>query len=251
MRRRAPLALRSDLEIQMWNIKQLSMLAAALLLGMLVSLQWPTATAQVPGPSDRISQTVRQLELEQQELKRTIGHLREELNQRHQDAPERIQELRKELTLQKMRAGLIDVRGSGIRVDLDDGPRADSGGDRDSALVHDYDLRDVINVLWMAGAEAVAVNDERIVHSTSIYCVGSTIMVNNTRLSPPYHISAIGDPVQLQETLRNPGYLKDLRTRIERFGVGIELVPSESITILAYRGSFPQRFAQPGSEDQP
>jgi uncharacterized protein YlxW (UPF0749 family) len=98
----------------------------------------------------------------------------------------------------------------------------------------------------LAGAEAIAVNDERIVHSTSVYCVGSTVMINDTRLSPPYEITAIGDPLRLQDHLRNPGYLSDLRARYARFGLSLGIVRDDSITIPAYRGSVLQRFAQPG-----
>lgn len=220
------------------------------MLGMLVSVQWPTTAVQPLDPSDQISHTIHQLEFEQQELKRTIGRLRAELNDRQQNtsaSADVLREVRQELTRQKMYAGLIDVRGPGIRVVLDDGPSRSSSADENGSLVHDYDLRDVINVLWMAGAEAIAVNDERVVNSTSVYCVGSTVMVNDTRLSPPYQISAIGDPVQLQDHLRNPGYLSEIRTRAERFGLSIELVLVESMTIPAYRGSSAQRFAQPGS----
>ena len=67
------------------------------------------------------------------------------------------------------------------------------GDDAANYLIHDFELRDVASLLWLAGAEAVAINDERLVASTSIYCVGSTIIVNNTRLSPPYEIRALGN----------------------------------------------------------
>lgn len=234
----------------MAHVKQVSMLVAALLLGLLVSFQWPTVSAQLSRPSDLVSRTMQQLELEQQELKRTIVHLREQLDARQKSAADStmiLQEVRAELARQKTYAGLTTVRGPGIAVVIDDGPQAGGRADPNNTLVHDYDLRDVINVLWMAGAEALSVNDERIVHSTSIYCVGSTVMVNDTRMSPPYRISAIGDPVRLQDYLRNPGYLSDLKGRVERFGLTLEVMPVEPLTIPAYRGSFTQRFVRPGS----
>ena len=240
----------------MWKAKQLSMLAAALVLGVLTSVQWPTIAAQFPQASpqsSQISQTVHKLELEQQELKRAIGRLREKLNDLQgsvSDSADILQEVRAELTLHKMRAGLIGIQGPGVRVVLDDGPHVNASGDKNGALIHDYDLRDTINVLWIAGAEAIAVNGERIVDITSIYCVGSTIMVNDTRLSPPYEISAIGNPVQLQDYLRNPGYLDDIKTRVNKFEISIEFVSIELWTIPAYRGSFPQRFVQPGSKGE-
>jgi uncharacterized protein YlxW (UPF0749 family) len=191
---------------------------------------------------------MRQLELEQAELKRQVARLRAELALRQEAMAdtEVLEDLRAELTAEKARAGLLEVRGPGIQVILDDSQRT-LGGSADDLLVHDYDLRDVINVLWLAGAEAVAVNDERLVQSSSVYCVGSTVMVNDTRLSPPYEVRAIGDPIRLQDTLRNPGYLEALKARHERLGLTLEFGRVESMTIPAYHGSTQQRFAQPGS----
>ena len=225
------------------------MLFAAVVLGLLVSLRW-SADANGSGASlDQVSRTIRQLELEQEDLKQTVGMLRQQLNSRQQDSvasTARLEELRSELVQQKMRAGLTDVRGPGVRVILSDGSKG-SAGDESERLVHDFDLRDVIGVMWLAGAEAVSVNGERIVSNTSIYCVGSTIMVNDTRLSPPYEVSAIGDSARLLDHFWNPGYLAELKTRSKRFGLQFEPVGVESLTIPAYRGSLPYRFAQPGS----
>ncbi len=231
--------------------KQISMLIAALLLGVLVSVQWPTTAAQRFHTPNQIEQTIQQLELEQQELKRVISDLRRELDERQQHAAGKtlmLQEIQAELLLQKAYAGLTGVRGAGVQVILDDGPSTTGSGEANNALVHDYDLRDVINILWMAGAEAIAVNGERIVNNSSIYCVGATVLVNDTRLSPPYQINAIGDVVRLQDFLHNPGYLRKIKTRADRFGLRLEFIRVESMTIPAYRGSIPQSFAQPGSQ---
>ncbi|MBN1933742.1 MAG: DUF881 domain-containing protein [Anaerolineae bacterium] len=225
------------------------MLIAALLLGILVSVQWPTIAAQSISPLDPVSYTIHELELEQDELKRTIIDLRAQLNQQQQEAAGQtsvLLEVRQELTLQKMRAGLTDLRGPGIRVVLADGARS-AGGDADGYIVHDYDIRDVVNVLWMAGAEAISVNGERIVNTTSIYCVGSTVMVNDTRLSPPYKIRAIGDSMRLQDHLRNPGYLVEIKERVKRFGIELDVIQVEMMTVPAYHGGLPQRYARPGS----
>jgi uncharacterized protein YlxW (UPF0749 family) len=211
-------------------------------------MQWPAAGTRSAASPDQVSRTMRQLELEQEELKRTVGRLREKLDARQQNAPassEMLEDLRVELTEQKMRAGLIDVRGPGVRIVLDDS-RLNPGGSADDLLIHDYDLRDVVTVLWLAGAEAIGINGERIVSGTSIYCVGSTVMVNDTRLSPPYQISAIGDAVQMQDHLRNPAYLSDLKARSSRHGLRIESVRVDAVTIPAYRGSLPLRYAQLG-----
>jgi uncharacterized protein YlxW (UPF0749 family) len=232
-----------------WIAKQVVMLLAALVLGVLVSLQWTADAARWPIASDQVLRTMRQLESAQAELKREVGRLREELDSRQKEAvadAEMLGELRAELTLQRAHAGLLDVRGPGIRVTLDDSQLA-LGGSTSDQLIHDYDLRDAISVLWLSGADAIAVNGERIVNSTSIYCVGATVMVNDTRLSPPYEISAIGDPTRMQDYLRNPGYLTELKARRKRAGLHVEFTRADILTLPAYQGSLRQQFAQPGS----
>lgn len=232
-----------------WGPRQWAMLGAALVLGMLVSFQWSAGAVRRPVSPDRVDQTMRQLELEQTELKRQVARLRVALDVLQQEAvtdTELLEELRTQLAVEKVRAGLVDVRGPGVRVTLDDSQQRLTGSANDY-LIHDFDLRDVIHVLWLAGAEAIAINGERIVHDSSIYCVGSTVMVNDTRLSPPYEVSAIGDAVRMQDHLRNPGYLGDLKVRCERHGLLLEIMRVEAMTITAYQGSTLQRFAQPGS----
>jgi len=235
--------------IASWNIKRMAMLFATLLLGILVSVQWPTGALQPIRSVDPVGNTIHELELEQDELKRTIAELRARLDRQQQENAGQtsvLLQVRQELALQKMRAGLTDVRGPGVRVILNDAPRSASAN-VDNVLIHDYDIRDVINVLWLAGAEAISVNEERLVNTSSIYCVGATVMINETRLSPPYQIRAIGNPLQLQDFLNNPGYLAQLKQRVERFGIGLEIMPVEMMTVPAYRGSLSPRYARPGS----
>jgi uncharacterized protein YlxW (UPF0749 family) len=228
--------------------RRLTMLIAALAVGMLLSFQWPSAQGSSAPAPDQAGQAIRLLELEQAELKAQVSRLRDTLNVRQAQAAggkNLLEDLQKELAIQRARAGLIAVRGPGIRVTLTDSTR-DLAGRSDDLLVHDFDLRDVVSLLWLAGAEAISVNGERVVLSTSVYCVGSTILVNDTRLGPPYTILAIGDPDRLGDYLRNSGYLRDLKERVDRFGVGLTFAPSEFVTIPAYKGSIVQQFVEPG-----
>ena len=65
-------------------------------------------------------------------------------------------------------------------------------------IIHDDDLLRVINELRAAGAEAIAINGERIVAMSEIRCAGPTLSVNNNRSAPPYEIKAIGNPNNLE-----------------------------------------------------
>ena len=194
---------------------------------------------------------IRRLEAEQQELKESIGRIREQLDKNRRELAadtEMLKEINMELERQKMMAGLVAVTGPGVQVTLDDSniQSVPATADPSAYLIHEYDLRDVVNLLWMAGSEAIAVNDERIVATTSIYCVGSTVMVNDTRLSPPYLIQAVGNSVAQEDILSNPAYLKEIKRKAELHGVQFKVDRVKKLTLPAYKGGFPIHYAQLG-----
>jgi uncharacterized protein YlxW (UPF0749 family) len=230
----------------------LTLMLMAFAIGLVLAwqLQGPRAAPPVgytPGdPRDRIVDTIDQLEAEQSALKTEIGRLRSELaffQSQSAANTDRLQKLNDELDAQRAAAGLIAVRGPGIAVTLDDSNvrSVPASAAPNAYLVHEFDVRDVVNVLWLAGAEAVAVNDERVIGNTSVYCVGSTVMVNTTRLSPPYVIRAIGEPGVLAETLRNPSYLSSLRQKADKYGVKFQVAQAAKMMLPAYTGGFSVR----------
>ncbi len=230
----------------------LTLTLIAMVIGLVLAwqLKGPRASPPVgyaPGdPRDRSVRTIEQLEAEQTALKAEIARLRADLEDYQAQASaetDRLQRLNAELDAQRAAAGLAPMRGPGVAVTLDDSNvwNIPASSDPNALLIHDYDLRDVVNVLWLAGAEAIAVNDERVVGNTSAYCVGSTVMVNTTRLSPPYIVRAIGEPASLAETLRNPSYLIALRQKVERYGIKFQVAPVPKLTLPAYTGGFSVR----------
>ena len=93
-----------------------------------------------------------------------------------------------------MNAGLIEVAGPGLQITLDDLQHS-AVGEEDPMLfiIHEGDIRGIFNALWNGGAEAIAVNGQRVTINTEVYCLGSYIQINGTRQMPPYVIDAIGD----------------------------------------------------------
>ena len=225
----------------------LTLIAAVVGLVLAWQLRGPRAAPPVgysPGdPRDRTVSAIEQLEAEQSALKAVIARRRAELAEMQSRASAESdleRHINDELDAQRVAAGLTAVRGPGVVVTLDDSNVHNilASSDSNDYLVHDFDVRDVINVLWLAGAEAIAVNDERIVGNTSVYCVGSTVMVNTTRLSPPYLIRAIGEPGVLADTLRNPSYFTSLRQKVERVGVKFQVAQVAKMTLPDYLGGF-------------
>lgn len=230
------------------------MLAVGLTLGLLLILSWRAqdgdGSADISPGSARVWLSIERLEVEQRQLRATLAELRQEVAESQQAAAantDRLQVLKSELDRQQLLAGLTPVRGPGVLVTLDDSDVQIPGGANPNAyIIHEYDLRDIANLLWMAGSEAVAINDERLVSNSSIYCLGSTVMVNNTRLSPPYVIRAIGNPKVQQEYLRNPSYLKQLKEKQRLYGLRFDVEGTAAVTLPAYTGGFLVQHARPG-----
>ena len=235
-------------------LRNLFMLAAGTILGLLISVVWRSpqenGSSEAVPETSRIMSVIEDLEAEQRELRSTLANLRGELTERQQAAAantDRLEALKAELDRQKLLAGLTPVQGLGVLVTLDDSKvRIPSGADPNAFIIHEYDLRDVVNLLWMAGSEAIAINDERLVSNSSIYCLGSTVMVNGTRLSPPFAIRAIGNPKVQQGYLRNPSYLKDLKEKQRLYGLRFDVESASIIRLPAYAGGFLIQHARPG-----
>lgn len=124
-------------------------------------------------------------------------------------------------------AGETALTGQGVRVTLTDAPDEyidglGAGIDPSGCIVHEQDVLRVINALWSAGAEAVAVNGHRLAAGDAVRCVGPSIMVGNRRLAPPFRIEAIGDGASMKTALTTGGQSYIYR-ELTAFGVGMEV----------------------------
>jgi uncharacterized protein YlxW (UPF0749 family) len=233
--------------------RNLTLILAGLLLGLSLAVRWKgiaVPSADAPAARERAAQGIRELEQEQEQLKVTLAGLREGLAAAQKSAAQntdQLTRLKSELEREQVAAGLVKLQGPGVLVTLDDSKMNNANAvNLDAAkdyIIHEYDLRDVVNLLWNAGAEAIAINDERLVNTTSIYCVGSTIMVNDTRLSPPYQVRAIGDRKSLEALLENSAYLANLRQRVKGFGLVFKVSWPATVEIPAFTGTFRVRYA--------
>lgn len=96
----------------------------------------------------------------------------------------------------RIRTGIAPVRGQGVRIVVDD-----SASGVSAEAVRDEDLALLVNGLWTAGAEAIAINGQRLTVLSYIQNSGPAINVNSRPLVPPYTIEAIGDQRTLQAKL--------------------------------------------------
>ncbi|HKM38966.1 MAG TPA: DUF881 domain-containing protein [bacterium] len=151
--------------------------------------------------------------------------------------------IRKDLQQAKMIAGLTEVQGPGLLIILNDSTRAaQSGQDPNLFLIHDEDLLKLVNELKASGAEAITVNGQRVIAATEIRCAGPTISVNNTRISPPYAVEAIGDPAALESALKMRGGIIET---MQFWGIQVQIEKKEQLLLPAYLGSHTFKYTRP------
>jgi uncharacterized protein YlxW (UPF0749 family) len=142
-------------------------------------------------------------------------------------------------------AGLTPVRGPGVVAVLTDSALDEAPtGNLNDLVIHEQDLQAVINALWAGGAEAMAVNGQRILATTAIRCVGNTLLLHGGVYSPPYVIEAIGDDVALQAELDRDAAVGRFRTAAREFKLGFAVTP-DTLELPAYDGATAMTVAQP------
>jgi len=147
-------------------------------------------------------------------------------------------------------AGLRPARGPGITVTLDDAPRRPGrpplSDDPNDLVVHSQDLQAVVNALRAGGAEAVSLMGQRIVSTTTVRCVGPTVVINGRRYSPPYVVTAIGEAKSLRDALESAPGVDFYRTYVDRFGVVYSVRTERSVELPAYDGPLELPSVQEG-----
>lgn len=147
----------------------------------------------------------------------------------------------------RMNAALVELVGPGVQITLDDSKRvASEGEDPNSYFIHEQYIREILNALWNGGAEAIAVNGQRITSYTEVFCGGSYIQINGTRQMPPYIIRAIGESHNLSAALKFYGW--DLLGEYqEQYGITRKLEILDSVRVPA--GKLRNyRYAEPVKE---
>ena len=196
----------------------------------------------------QLIKVVRELEEKRERLKSDLKKLRAALSEEEKQAASERGEFAsftKELKDLKSEAGFTAVTGPGLEVTLEDNPNVPSGQDPNNYIIHDYDVRAVINALWSGGAEAVSINNQRLISTSAVRCVGTTILANFIRLGTPYRIKAIGNPNELEEALNKdrPASLL-LNSYVKAFGLRVKVTKGSELKLPPYEGSLKVEYAR-------
>lgn len=150
-------------------------------------------------------------------------------------------------------AGAVATTGPGVVVTLDDASDAQGpvGGDPRAAdngaeRVRPLDIQILANGLWAAGAEAVAVNGQRLTSLSAIRGAGDAILVGFRPLAPPYRVEAIGDPNDLRTRLADSSAGSYLAFLQQNVGLRVSVSGADDLT-LPGAGPLRLRYAQPAT----
>ncbi len=134
-----------------------------------------------------------------------------------------------ELDYLRLISGLTDVEGGGVVITLNDAEESDSIdiSQMSEYIIHDSDILVVVNLLRVGGAQAISINNERIIATSEQVCAGPTIKVNNNRYAVPYEIKAIGDSDELTKVIKDSGFINDMTL----LGKRVTITKSDNIVI--------------------
>ena len=220
---------------------QVAIALVCVVLGFMLAVQFRTTQGIKSSiPFQRIedlSQRLSQTEKERDVLLKQLHGLRQTPG---------LQSATKESENIKMGAGVVALEGSGLVITVDDSKRLSKVGDNPNLyLIHDEDILKIINELWAAGAEAISINEQRLIATSEIRCAGPTLSVNNTRYSPPYEIRVIGEPQTLENSLKMRGGVIET---LQFWGIQVTVKKQDIVEVPAYKGTFRFEYAKPVKE---
>jgi uncharacterized protein YlxW (UPF0749 family) len=228
---------------------QVTLAVALLVLGFLVA-------AQIAGEGPRVRysteertpliETALGLQTQQEALKAQILDLRKrigDLEAQDPGAAESLRQLYADLEEARLAAGLVAISGPGLALRIEDG----TPGAGVDALASAQDVRVLVQELWLAGAEGIDVNGERITGTSAVIDIGGSILANTAYLAPPYTIRAVGPPDLYHRLQSSVAFVQFVQGRIERSGISLSVAELASVDLPAYAGTVTLRYAQPAA----
>ncbi|TQK43225.1 uncharacterized protein YlxW (UPF0749 family) [Streptomyces sp. SLBN-118] len=172
-------------------------------------------------------------------LERSVDKLREEVGSRQRKALKTPGG--EQGALVALLSGATEVEGPGVKLVVDDAKGTDQGGGgpressgfNDTGRVRDRDMQRIVNGLWESGAEAVAINGQRLTALSAIRAAGDAILVDNKPLVPPYTVLAVGDGKKLSTAFQDSADGQYLHALQENFGIRTSISAEERVRLPA------------------
>jgi uncharacterized protein YlxW (UPF0749 family) len=221
--------------------------AGSLLVGILLMYQlktWSKTNQNSEGQQNTIS-TLVQYSFEAEKLQAENQKLKDEI-EKYQKGADAELVANQRLIRAKQVAALTPIEAQGIRIVLEDSKRPVNDAENvNTYIIHEQYLQEIVNALWSAGAEGIAINGHRMTTHSDIYCMGSVMNIDGEVEPSPYTIEAIGDIQKLNGAMVG---VESFFLRISKeSGIGYKRESAQNLNLPA--GKFPRfKFAVPSKE---
>jgi len=230
----------------------MSMAVALGVLGFVMAAQWNgevQRASYTTSAQQALAAQALALEQEQESLQAGLAAVESQLTEiqaQSEGSQTELAAVNADLAEARLAAGLTAIHGPGVVIEIADSRRIVPVDENPgNYIVLADDLRDIVVSLWHSGAEGIAINGERLVSTSSIYGVGSSVLVNTAFLSPPFRIEAAGPPGLEERFQADPAYLGRVAHRIEAFDLEFATESQTDLLVPAFIGSTNLRWAVP------
>jgi uncharacterized protein YlxW (UPF0749 family) len=212
---------------------------------------------QLPGQQDNLPGLVADRQASVAKLNKKAEILRAEVDKSAANSAtgsEQVRAARSKEAALGAAAGLTALDGPGLVVSLDDAPRSarDRPQDPDvpaptanDLVVHQQDVQAALNGLRAGGARALSVMGQRVIATTAVRCVGNTLLVNGKVYSPPFVITALGDPQKLRAGVDSEPEVQIFRQYVAAYGLRLDVTTESDVKLPAYAGAVGLTHAVP------
>ena len=148
-------------------------------------------------------------------------------------------------------AALVPLTGPGVVITLDDAPTRPDGSlpvnaRPDDLVIHQSDVQAVVNAVWAAAADGVAIMDERLIATSAVRCVGNTLLLQGRTYSPPFVVAAIADASAVRAQLAASPQVAVLQQAVDAYGLTFTVRERPSVSLPAYDGPLDLEYASAG-----
>jgi uncharacterized protein YlxW (UPF0749 family) len=206
-----------------------------------------TADGQGDIRPDRLAQlsdVIRAQNTHNRQLTDQVSAQRSELDAltRGQAADSRVKAAQAQIDALSPAAALTPLSGAALTVTLNDAPQnaQPAAGavapQQDWLIIHQQDVQAVVNALWAGGATGIQLMDQRMVTTSAVRCVGNTLLLQGRVYSPPYVITAVGDPAKLRASLLAAPAVQTYLEYVTAYGLGWDVKSRDRVTLPGYSG---------------
>lgn len=197
-----------------------------------------------------LSQVVREADLRVQARALHARRLQTEVNRlsKSSTADSGTRELTRDADAVAAKAGFTAVTGDTVTVTLDDSDRDVStlppDGNPNWLVIHQQDIQAVVNALWRGGATSMMIMDQRVISTSAVRCVGNTLILQGRVYSPPFTVTAMGDPAKLRRALQDDQDVATIRQYVDLVGLGYSVSEGKGTTFPAFEGAEQMQHAR-------